>query len=188
MRRRIQPLQLRSTWRYDYSGPNEPSRMTSDDLSVDKVMVRLRHLFKHARMIPTIVREFCVMNPPSSEEVHLFCSAPPSPGSDGSDAAPHVHMTVDVQRVVKEEEESKDFSSFNSSDSEAVEEFVIKARLSDKAGSSSRTSKRTAEDDLEVGLASPLKKRYTVTVKHVAKKPLTADEVPPSVAGEETEA
>nr|TKW21340.1 hypothetical protein SEVIR_4G165400v2 [Setaria viridis] len=53
MRRRVQPLQLRCTWGYDYLGPNDPSRMTSEDLSVDEVMARLRRLFKHARAILT---------------------------------------------------------------------------------------------------------------------------------------
>src|SRR5688572_17171843 len=52
---------------------------------------------------------------------------------------------------------------------------------SDKAGSSSGTSKRKAENDQEAGLVPPLKKRRTVAAKRVAKKSLTAEDVRPTV-------
>lgn len=76
MKRRIQPLQLHCTWGYDYSSPNNPSRMSPDDLSVDDVMARLRCLFKHASAIPMIVREYCAANVLNSVSTRGF--SPPS--------------------------------------------------------------------------------------------------------------
>lgn len=102
------------------------------------------------------------------EDVHLFCSAYPTLRWDGSDAAPRVHTTADIHIVV-EEEKSQGFSSFNSFDSEAAKDFVIKVRPSDKAGSSSGSSKRAPEGDLEARLVLPPKKRRT------------AEDVPPLI-------
>lgn len=71
--------------------------------------------------------------------------------------------------------------SFSNFDSDAIEKFVVKLRLSDKAGLSFGTSKHEAKDDLEAGLAPPLKRACTITVKREVKKSLSADEVPPPV-------
>nr|TKW21360.1 hypothetical protein SEVIR_4G163400v2 [Setaria viridis] len=68
MKRRVQPLQLRCTWGYDYSRVNELSRMSPEELSVDEVMAWLRRLLKNASEILMIVREFCTSNPPSNSE------------------------------------------------------------------------------------------------------------------------
>lgn len=112
----------------------------------------------------------------------MYFSAPPPPDSEGSRTALRVHTTADVQKAIEEEEEeSEGFSSFSSSDSEAAEKFVVKPHPSNKAGSSSKTSKRGAEDDLEAGLAPLPKRKRIVDVKRVVKKLPTADEVPPPV-------
>nr|TKW28628.1 hypothetical protein SEVIR_3G338800v2 [Setaria viridis] len=38
MKRRVQPLQLRPTWGYEYSSLDDPSRMTLEEISIDGVI------------------------------------------------------------------------------------------------------------------------------------------------------
>lgn len=64
LKRRVQPLQLRQTWGYEYSGRSDPSRMSPDDISVDEIMVRLNRMLKNVSGIPRIVEEFNHLNKP----------------------------------------------------------------------------------------------------------------------------
>nr|TKW28535.1 hypothetical protein SEVIR_3G334300v2 [Setaria viridis] len=137
MRRRIQPLQLRCTMGYDYSGPNDPSRMTSEELSPDK------------------------------EELNLYVSNPPPLGAD---VTPHMQSLEAMQRALEEEEEEKegereeslDWSSLSSSNSESAEKYVVKPHLFDKVGSSLEMSKHVAKDAPEVDVAPPPKKALSL--------------------------
>nr|XP_034576355.1 uncharacterized protein LOC117840010 isoform X1 [Setaria viridis] len=115
----------------------------------------------------------------STEDVHLYCSPPPPPDAEDIDVAPRLHTIASVTEVIEEEE--KEIESFSSSDSEVTEEFVIKAWLSDKVGSSSGSSKRAAEDDLEAALAPSPRKKRTIAGKCAVKKLLTAEDVPPAI-------
>lgn len=46
LKRRVQPLQLRTTPGYEYSGLDDPSRMSSEDISDEEVGVRLSRTFR----------------------------------------------------------------------------------------------------------------------------------------------
>ncbi|MFS9663193.1 hypothetical protein, partial [Klebsiella pneumoniae] len=103
-----QSLQLRHTWGYEYSGLDDPSRMTLEEISVDGVITRLKRFFKNANEIPRVVPEYCTTNPPRAVSTHacskrsllffdsfvfmqkvilVFYSPPPPPGSDDIESA-----------------------------------------------------------------------------------------------------
>src|SRR5688572_7998921 len=113
----------------------------------------------------------------------MYVSNPPPPGAD---VTPCMQSLVAVQRALEEEKEEKgkeredspDWSSFSSADSESAEKFVVRAYLSDKAGSASGMSKRAAKDVQEVEVAPPLKKACTAPAKWVAKKALANEVLP----------
>jgi len=70
MKRRIRSLQQRCHWGYEYTGVNNPFRLSPDELSTDEIMVRLNQMFKNVGKIPTIVREFSAANPPKPVSTH----------------------------------------------------------------------------------------------------------------------
>ena len=52
MKRRIQPLMKREHLGYEYSGLDDASRMSADDISNDVVMERLQKVFKNLDGMP----------------------------------------------------------------------------------------------------------------------------------------
>lgn len=65
LKRRVQPLQLRTTPGYEYSGLDDPSRMSSEDISDEEVGVRLSRMFRELDDMPVAVQEFNKSNKPN---------------------------------------------------------------------------------------------------------------------------
>nr|XP_034576780.1 uncharacterized protein LOC117840382 [Setaria viridis]TKV96964.1 hypothetical protein SEVIR_9G464950v2 [Setaria viridis] len=178
MKRRIQPLQQRCHWGYEYTGVNDPSRLSPDELNIDEIMVSLKRMFKNVGEIPTIVREFNAANPPKPEDVSLYFSASPPPGSeDICEAAPRVHM---VESTESDDEEEEVLEASSSTSSDAAENFEVKVQPFAKVGSSSESKKRTADEELEAAIPPPPKKKRSIVAKWAVKKSVTAEDVPPA--------
>nr|TKW21837.1 hypothetical protein SEVIR_4G147300v2 [Setaria viridis] len=159
MKRLIQLLQQRCHLGYEYTGLDDPSRFSPDEIIMDEIMARLRRMFKNVSGIPTIVWEFNASHLPKPEG-----------------------MIVDDQ-----EEEVVESSSSTSSDT--AEKYEVEARQSVKDGSSSKSSnKHFAVEELEAAIPLPLKKKRTIIVKWAVKKSIAADNVPPKVLDEATKA
>ena len=76
MKHRIQKLMKREHLGYEYTGPDDVSRMSTEHISDDEVMERLQKVFKNLDGIPVTVREFSTDNPP--KEVSSRDQSPPS--------------------------------------------------------------------------------------------------------------
>lgn len=70
LKRRVQPLQLRTTPGYEYSGLDDPSRMSSEDISDEEVGVRLSRMFRELYDTPVAVEEFNKSNKPNEVSSH----------------------------------------------------------------------------------------------------------------------
>lgn len=46
LKQRVQPLQLCPTWGFEYSGMDDPSRMSPEDISDEEIGERLSHMFR----------------------------------------------------------------------------------------------------------------------------------------------
>lgn len=76
IKRRVQPLQRRQTWGYEYMGLNDPSKMSPDDISDEEVMVRLNRMFKEFDGVPETsdaVKEFDHWNKPREVSTRRLC-------------------------------------------------------------------------------------------------------------------
>ena len=49
---------------YEYTGLDDASRMTADDICDDLIMERLQKIFKNLEGIPAAVEEYSAANPP----------------------------------------------------------------------------------------------------------------------------
>nr|XP_034603311.1 uncharacterized protein LOC117863624 [Setaria viridis] len=173
-------------WRSSYGNPwpleeypDEMVMLYPEELNIEEIMARLRQMFKNVGEIPTIVREFCITNLPKPEDVNLYCSALPPPGSENiCEAAPRVHTTESAESD-DEEEEALKASSRSSFD--VVEDFEVKARPFDKAGSSSGSMKRAADEDLEAAIPPSPRKKRSIAAKRAIKKFVITKDVPLAV-------
>lgn len=61
---RIQPLQQRQNYGFEYTGPKDPGRVTKEGLSDAELLDRLQHIFAQLKELPATKDEYHVMNPP----------------------------------------------------------------------------------------------------------------------------
>ena len=64
MKRRIQPLQARVTFGFEYQGKNDPSRCSEKEISNGKALRRVQRLFEKMEHVPHLLNTFSVSNPP----------------------------------------------------------------------------------------------------------------------------
>ena len=64
MKRRIQPLQARVTFGFEYQGKNEPSRCSEKEMSNREALRRVQRLFEKMEHVPHLLDTFSVLNPP----------------------------------------------------------------------------------------------------------------------------
>nr|TKW00840.1 hypothetical protein SEVIR_8G138800v2 [Setaria viridis] len=177
LKRRVQPLQLRQTWGYEYSGRSDPSRMSPDDISIDEIMVRLNRMLKNVSGIPRIVEEFNHLNKPREEDVLLFFSPPPPPGADATKDARRVFWQRLPGEPSEPEEEDEEFESSSSSESDTTGGFTVQPRVYRRRESSPDAPSHLDGGNSGGGLAPPLKKQRTVDPKRLPEKELKASKL-----------
>ena len=64
MKHRIQPLQARVTFGFEYQGKNDPSRYLEEEISNGEVLRRVQRLFEKVEHAPHLLNTFSVLNPP----------------------------------------------------------------------------------------------------------------------------
>ena len=64
MKCRIQPLQARVTFGFEYQGKNEPSRCSEKEMSNREALRRVQRLFEKVEHVPHLLNTFSVLNPP----------------------------------------------------------------------------------------------------------------------------
>ena len=64
MKHRIQPLQARVTFGFEYQGKNDPSRYLEEEISNGEVLRRVQRLFEKVEHVPHLLNTFLVLNPP----------------------------------------------------------------------------------------------------------------------------
>ena len=64
MKRRIQPLQARETFGFQYQGTADPARYSEEEISNREVFSRVRLLLKDVKYVPIIPDTFSTVNPP----------------------------------------------------------------------------------------------------------------------------
>ena len=64
MKRRIQPLQARETFGFQYHGASDPSRYSKEEISNGEVFSRVQRLLKDVKHVPIIPDTFSAANPP----------------------------------------------------------------------------------------------------------------------------
>ena len=64
MKRRIQPLQARELFGFQYQGTTNPSRYSEEEISNDVVLSRVQQLLKDVKKIPVIPSTFSAANLP----------------------------------------------------------------------------------------------------------------------------
>ena len=64
MKHRIQPLQARVTFGFEYQGKNDPSRYLEEEISNGEVLRRVQRLFEKVEHVPHLLNTFSVLNPP----------------------------------------------------------------------------------------------------------------------------
>ena len=71
MKRRIQPLQARETFGFQYHGASDPSRYSKEEISNGEVFSRVRQLLKDVKHVPVIPDTFSAANPPKQVSVRV---------------------------------------------------------------------------------------------------------------------
>ena len=64
MKRRIQPLQARVTFGFEYQGKNDPSLCSGEEISNGEALRRVQRLFEKVEHILNLLNTFSVLNPP----------------------------------------------------------------------------------------------------------------------------
>ena len=64
MRRRIQPLQARETFGFQYQGMTDSSRLLEEEISDEEVFSRIQRLLKNMKDVPVVFDTFFAANPP----------------------------------------------------------------------------------------------------------------------------
>ena len=64
MKHRIQPLQARVTFGFEYQGVNDPSRLSKNEISNGEFLRRVQRLFEKMEHVPHLLNTFSVLNPP----------------------------------------------------------------------------------------------------------------------------
>ena len=64
MNQRIQPLQARESFGFQYQGTTDPSRYSEEEISSDVVFSRIQRLLKNVNRVPVVPGTFSTANPP----------------------------------------------------------------------------------------------------------------------------
>ena len=64
MKRRIQPLQARITFGFEYQGRSDPSRCLKEEITNGEALRRVQRLFDKVEHVPQLINTFSVLNPP----------------------------------------------------------------------------------------------------------------------------
>ena len=64
MKRRIQPLQDRVNFGFEYQGKNDPSQCSEKEISNREALRRVQRLFEKVEHVPHFLNTFSVLNPP----------------------------------------------------------------------------------------------------------------------------
>ena len=65
MKRRIQPLQARETFGFQYQGTTDASRYSEEEISDEEVFSRIQRLLKNLKDVPVVPDTFSAINPPN---------------------------------------------------------------------------------------------------------------------------
>nr|XP_034577129.1 uncharacterized protein LOC117840718 [Setaria viridis] len=187
LKRRVQPLQLRQTWGYEYSGFDDPSLMSVEDISDDVVEDLLGKFFNNFQGVPKVdesIQEFDKWYKPREEDVFSYFSPPP-PDADGAKNAKfvhYVHLPDDPSEEEDGDYEVHGDSDIASPDSELSDHVSVQSRVLKGYKFGTNTSKRPAGDVGDKEVQAPmLKKRWTIVHKRLVSKHLEMFKAPPSV-------
>jgi len=64
MKRRIQPLQARITFGFEFQGRSDPSRCSEEEIINGEALRRVQRLFDKVEHVPQLLNTFSVLNPP----------------------------------------------------------------------------------------------------------------------------
>ena len=64
MKRRIQPLQARETFGFQYQGTTDSSRYSEEEISDEEVFSRVQRLLRDVKKVPVIPDTFSTTDPP----------------------------------------------------------------------------------------------------------------------------
>ena len=64
MKRRIQPLQARVNFGFEYQGTSDPSWCSDKEISNGEALRRVQRLFEKVEHVPHMLDTFSVLNPP----------------------------------------------------------------------------------------------------------------------------
>ena len=64
MKRRIQPLQARETFGFQYQGTTDSSRYSEEEISDEEVFSRVQRLLRDVKKVPIVPDTFSTANPP----------------------------------------------------------------------------------------------------------------------------
>ena len=64
MKRRIQPLQARETFSFQYQGTIDSSRVSEEEISSEEVFSRIQRLLRNMKKVPVVPDAFSAANPP----------------------------------------------------------------------------------------------------------------------------
>ncbi|CAL5009336.1 unnamed protein product [Urochloa decumbens] len=162
MKRRIQPLQQRCHLGYEYTGQNDPSRMSEEDID-DEEDVDLYFLYP----------------PPPGANKTAVDPRQPIKAMTKEFLAQLSEEEAKAKAEAEEEDDSEDLKGFSDISDEDADTFELKPRTTDKAGASFKAGKRPASSDLADEVPAPPKKKRSVTTKKAVKKIITAADVPP---------
>ncbi|CAD6251164.1 unnamed protein product [Miscanthus lutarioriparius] len=93
--RRIQPLQQRINYWFEYSRPEDPARITKEQMSDAELLDRLQHMFAQLIVLPTPQDEYHAKRPPPDHLGRNFMDLlplPPPPPTGG--AGPSAHSSA----------------------------------------------------------------------------------------------
>ena len=75
MKRRIQPLQARETFSFQYQGTTDSSRYSKEEISDEEIFSRIQRLLKNVKDVPVVPNTFSAANPPNqvwTEVVEMY--------------------------------------------------------------------------------------------------------------------
>ena len=64
MKKRIQPLEARETFGYQYQGTTDLSRYSEEEISNEEVFSRVQRLLRDVKKVPIVPDTFSAANPP----------------------------------------------------------------------------------------------------------------------------
>ena len=64
MNHRIQPLQARITFGFEYQGRSDPSHCSEEEITNWEALHRVQQLFDKVEHVPQLLNTFSVLNPP----------------------------------------------------------------------------------------------------------------------------